>query len=794
MKVSYKWLLELTGLDWPVEDLTRRLTLCGTACEDTTPIARYMDKVVVGQVTAVKPVEGADKLRLATVNLGDATLDLICGAPNVAAGQKVAVATIGATLAGDMVIKKAKIRGIESCGMICSERELGLSDDHSGILVLEPDAPVGMALARYLDIEDYRLTFELTPNRPDSMSALGIARDMAALGQVKLRRPESSVKESAGKASYQISVRLEDPVGCPRYAARVIRNVKIGRSPWWLRKRLMISGVRPINNVVDVTNYVMLECGHPLHAFDLDRFGSNEVVVRRAKAGEKFTTLDGREHECTPDVLLITNGKSGVAAAGVMGGQNSEVEPTTTNILLEAAYFNPSVIRKSRRLLDTVSESSQRFEKGADPNGIEYAINRAARLFAELCGGEVVEGIVDAYPNRIDPKKISLRPARCNALLGTQLPAERMREILTGLEFKVVGNDPLSVTVPAFRPDIEREIDLIEEVVRIEGFAQVEDSVSNVGPLFTPLRFEDRFKDEVRHILTGAGFDEILHHGLADSRLASAVVPDLPQLKLVSTASAELNIMRNSMVLSAMTIIGHNVSHRNLDLRLFELGKVYFPPDPTGRWIEDERIMLAVTGSTPHTWRETPRPFDFYDLKGAIHRLVDHFHWPTLEFAPEAVAFLEPQASFVVKLNGRPIGTVGQLAARLAKSVDVKQPVWVAELAAEPLMAVSSRVSTYEPLPIYPAAPRDLSLVVDEQVPAGAIVASIKTVAGEMAEAVDIFDLYTGKQIEAGKKSIAVAIAYRSRERSLSSEEVEAVQQKVIDELKNTFKAVVRDK
>jgi len=794
MEVSYQWLIELTGVTWSVEEMARRLTLCGTACEGITPFARHMDRVVVGEVCAVAPIAGADKLRRATVAIGAETLDLVCGAPNVAAGQKVPVALLGAKLAGEVEVRRATIRGVESLGMICSERELGLSDDHSGIMVLEPEMPVGAPLAEALDAADYRMTFELTPNRPDSMSAIGIARDIAALARVRLRRPAVRLRETAEKAADVISVRLDDPAACPRYAARVIRNVTLGRSPWWIRRRLMMSGVRPINNVVDVTNLVMLECGHPLHAFDLDRFGSREVVVRRAREGERFTTLDGKTHVCDPQVLLITNGAVGVAAAGVMGGENSEVAETTRNILLEAAYFDPPTIRKSRRALATQSESSQRFEKGVDPNGIEYAIDRAAALLADLGGGEVLAGMVDAYPRRIDPKAIALRPRRCNDVLGTDLTAAQMKEILEGLEFAVEDGDPLRVTVPTFRPDVEREIDLIEEVVRILGFDRVEDARSTIGPLFTPLHFEDTFKDQVRQVLTGAGFDEVLSHGLADSHLADLAAPELPQLRLVSTASAELNIMRNSMILSAVPILGHNVARRNVDLRIFEIGKVYFPPTPAGEWIEDERILLAVTGDTPHTWREKPRPHDFYDVKAGLERLAEHFHWPALEFVPQAVSFLEPGASFRLRVRETEIGAIGQLSVKLARQADIKQAVWLAEVATGPLLPLSSRVAAYEPLPIYPAAPRDLALVVDETVPAGDIVGAIRTAAGELAEDVSIFDLYTGKQIEAGKKSIAVAISYRSKERSLSSEEVEAAQQKVVAAVKKLFNAEVRDK
>jgi phenylalanyl-tRNA synthetase beta chain len=794
MKISYKWLKELTGLNWPVEEIAHRLKMCGTACEQIEPTARYMDRVVVGEVTALKPIEGATQIQLARVNIGSETLDSVCGAPNVAAGQKVPVALIGAKLTDNFEMKKVKIRGVESTAMICSERELGISEDHSGIMVLDQTAPVGIPLAEYLDYDDYILTFELTPNRADSLSAIGIARDLAALASTKLRKPQFDLKESSEKASQYVKVTIDDTHGCPRYAARVIRNVKMALSPWWIRKKLLMSGIRPISNVVDVTNLVMLETGHPLHAFDLNRFGSNEVVVRKARERETFTTLDGNEHELTPDVLLITNGKVAVAAGGVMGGLDSEVEESTSNILLEAAYFNPSVIRRSRKTLDIITESSTRFEKGADPNGIPYAIDRAAYLFQEICGGEVLAGIVDCYPHPIEPKRISFRPQRCNYVLGTNFSSARMREILTNLEFAVNGTDELAVTVPTFRPDIEREIDLIEEIARIEGYDSIPDAVANIGPLFTPTHVTDVFEDEVRRILTAAGFDEMLSHGLADNRLAKLVNPDLPQLRLINPGSADLDVMRNSLVPTALTVIDHNIAHRNLDLCLFEIGKVYSPPDNNGNWREDKRVLLAVTGATTHGWREQPRPFDFYDLTGAIEQLGEHFHWPVLRFKPADVSFFDEDISFLVMEDKQPLGVIGKMSATVLNELDIKQPVYLAELEAERLLSISRPVTEFVPLPLYPAAPRDLAIIVSQEVRAADLVNTIRETAGKPAESVQIFDLYTGQQIEEGKKSIAISITYRSGIGSLSSEEVDALQQKVIDTLKREFDAEIRDR
>ncbi len=794
MKISYNWLIELTGLEWTVEETADRLTTCGTACEDVEPTARYMERVVVGEVVGLKPIEGASKIQLARVNVGSEVLDSVCGAPNVAVGQKVPLALIGARLADDFEMKKVKIRGVVSTGMICSERELGISQDHSGIMVLEEKAPVGKPLIEYLDYDDYILTFELTPNRADSISAIGIARDMTALAATKLRKPEFNLSESSERASDCVKVSIEDRYGCPRYAARVIRNVKIAPSPWWIKKKLLMSGIRPISSVVDVTNLVMLEIGHPLHAFDLDRFGSDEVVVRKAGQGEKFTTLDGQEHELTPEVLLITNGKKAVAAGGVMGGLDSEVGEDTANVLLEAAYFDPSVIRKSRKKLETVSESSTRFEKGADPNGIPYAIDRAAFLLQEVCGGEVLSGIVDCYPQKIEPVTVSFRPKRCNDVLGTSISESRMKEIFTNLEFTVEGSGQLEVTIPTFRPDVEREIDLIEEVARIEGYDSIPDAVANIGPLFTPRHPIDTFRDEVRKILTGVGFDEMLGHGLVDSQFARLLNPQAPQLRLINTVSKELDVMRNSLVPTAMTVISHNISHRSLDLRLFEIGKAYFPPDENGVWREDLRILLVVTGSTSNGWREHPRPLDFYDLTGGLERLADHFRWPQLSFEAVEIPFLEDDISFSLLIGGQSSGVIGKVSSSMLGKLDIKQPVFVAEVEVERLIPMSRPSIEFTPLPLYPAAPRDLAIVVADNVQAEELVSTVKRTAGGLAEAVRIFDLYTGKQIENGRKSVAISITYRSREGSLSGEQVDDLQQKVVDSLKQMFNAEIRDK
>lgn len=795
MKVSYKWLTELTGVNWAPEDMGDRLTLCGTACEYIEPADQYMDKVIVGEITAINPIEGADKIRLATVNLGDSSMDVVCGAPNIEVGQKVPVATEGASLAGGIVIKKTKIRGIESRAMICSEKELDLSDNHSGILVLENNAEPGKPLADLLDYRDFQMTFELTPNRPDSMSAIGLARDVGTLAGKKVTRPEFELTEIKDKAADCIKVSIDDPEACPRYSARVIKNVKIGESPWWMKKKLILCGVRPINNLVDISNYVMLETGQPLHAFDMDLFGSDEVVVRRGKDKEKFSTLDGVEHELTPDVLMITNGKEGVAAGGVMGGLNSEVVDETKNILLEAAYFNPSVIRKSRRQLGFVTESSQRFEKGADPNITPYALNRAAYLYATLAGGEVLSGIVDCYPNKIEPLTLDFRPQRCIDIVGNDIKTGEMIKIFELLDFEVTqSGDKLKVTVPTFRPDIEREIDLIEEIARIRGFDAIPDSITNIGPLYTPTHYDDKFRRELRTVITGAGFDEMISHGLADGKLASLLYPDQERVKILNPVSEELNVMRDNLLITALTVMSHNIKQRVIDLSVFELGKIYFPPDKDDNWLEKDQLVIGVTGNTPNNWRENPRPLDFYDISGAIAKLALHFKWPQISYQPKPQAFFEAEMSFEIISGEKPVGIIGSLKADILKKYDIKQSVTAALLNADYLMSISGQLEFFKPLPIYPAALRDLAMVVDETVNFDDIRQVINKTGGDLVEKVELFDLYKGKQIEQGKKSLAVSITYRSDKGSLLAEQVDEKQEHIISNLKNKFNLEIRDK
>lgn len=794
MRLSHSWISELAGVKWSPHEMADRLTLCGTAVESVEKADQYMSNVVVAEVLELNPIANASKIQRATVTTGTEKLEVVCGAPNVAVGQKACLALPGATVAGGITVKKATIRGVESTGMLCSEAELGMSHDHSGILVLDNKANVGVSVSETLDYRDYILHFELTPNRGDSLSAIGIARDVAALAKTTLKRPEIKFQTSKQHSKDFISVIIDDPEACPRFTARVIRNVTIGESPWWLKRRLLMSGVRPISNAVDVGNYVMLECGNPLHAFDYDAFGSKTVVVRRASQGEKMTTLDGKLRELTPEVLLVTNGKVGVGIAGVMGGSNSEVSNSTRNILLEVAYFNPRVIRKSRKSLDLVSEASQRFEKGVDPNNVPHASGRASQLLAELCGGEICDGLVDNYARVISPLSVSLRPGRCNSILGVSLESKEMSDVLTRLEIPCKGDNPIAAAVPTFRADITKEIDLIEEIVRIRGYDTIPDAKRNIGPLFTPTHDRDLFFERIRNLLTALGCDEIMGHGLANSKLAHVLTPDIKPVKMLNPVSEELDIMRTSLLLTSFESVAHNLAHRNMDVKLFELGKVYFPPNGAKEWREIDRLSLSISGNTTVTWRDRARPFDFYDLTGMLERLAESLNIAPFVLKEGQTAWLDPSCSFNIHYKDTIIGHAGLVASDTLRKFEIKAPVYSAELSLTHLMVEPKQTPTFVPLPVFPSAPRDLAIVVDTHVPVGDIIASIRQMAGAFAEQVSVFDLYAGNQIQQGKKSVGISIQYRAADRSLSGEEVDDLQTRVIESLKKHFRADIRDK
>jgi phenylalanyl-tRNA synthetase beta chain len=792
MKLPCSWIKEISGVEWSVKEVEDRLTLSGTAGLAAILNPDHFNNVVVGRITKLDKHPNADKLLVTEVETGEDTHTIICGAPNCAVGQKVVVALPGANLQGQFKVKKMAMRGVESAGMICAEDELGLSDDHTGIMVLDDEAPLGVAVFDYLQLDDAVLDFEITPNRPDCLSAIGVARELATLAEKDFQVDSVTPDESDKKAADLVEVIIDDPDGCPRYTARIIDNVTVGQSPWWLRKRLIDCGVRPINNIVDITNYVMLETGHPLHAFDYDRFQSKEVVVRRAKAGEKFTTLDEQEHTLDDTVLLITNGKAGVAAAGVMGGRESEVEDDTKTILLEAAYFDPGVIRRSARKLGTSSESSYRFERGVDPNGVVAASDRAAALMAELAGGEVLSGVVDNYAKKISPVTLELRPDQVKRILGIEIPVKFMESTLTRLGLEVESGEVIKATAPTFRPDLVREIDLIEEIGRIYGLDKIPVSTSNGGSLFTPAHRRDTINEDLRQILTGFGFEESLGSGMAHAKRLLHVDPTLDPIKITNQLSDEFAVMRTRMLYSLLTSTGNNIRHRNIDVKIFEIGKVYQKTE--NGYTEPLYVSFLMTGRSEDVyWNNKLEPADLFEVKGVLEAISYSLGLNPPELKPAAIPGYDKHQAYEVTVDNQPIGVIGRVDKKAARLFDIKQDCFACELKTEMMINLYQGLREFQSLPKFPASSRDIAVVVDEAVPAAKIREEIISAGGKLVESVAIFDLFIGKPVPDGKKSLAFAIDYRSAEKTLEDEEVDKAHSRIVAHLEKSFNARLRE-
>jgi phenylalanyl-tRNA synthetase beta chain len=800
MKASYKWLKELVDFNWSPEELADRLTLAGLEVESITPWGFGLEKVIVGEIKKVEKHPQAEKLSICSVSTGKEIIQVICGAQNAKAGIKAPLALIGAKLPSGAPIEKAVLKGIDSYGMLCSEMELGIGEESEGIMVLEDGLKVGEPLSKALDLEDFILDIDLTPNRPDAASMIGIARDIAALSGGKLKKPKYEVKEIEEPASDWVNVLIEDVDACPRYAARVIKGVKIGKSPFWLRRKLEYCGMRSINNIVDITNFVLLETGHPLHAFDYDLFTpfsgkpNKKVLVHRAEDKEKFITLDEIERTLNPEVLLITDGNKPVALAGIMGGMESEVTEKTKSILLESAYFNPRVIRRGRISLGLNTEASYRFERGADPNMVAKAADRAAQLMENLCEGKVLKGVVDNYPEAVLPLKLSFRPERCSKILSVGIERKNIREIFENLEIKVTdnGSGKMSVEVPTFRPDLTREIDLIEEIARIYGYDKIETFFRAGGALLTPVTEEERLIKRVKNFLAGKGFFEVVTNNLVDPVKMSKINPLRKGVRVLNPLNEELSTLTTSLSYNLLSVIYHNLNRKEKDLRFFELSKVFWAKDGDS---PEEKLQLEIAlcgEKAPTFWDEKEQKTDFYDLKGILEDLLSELKIQDYTLLHKESNLFSEEISFEAQSQGKSLGWLGKLSFEILKLFDIEEEIFLAEIDFQNLSESIPPLKFYTPLPRFPRVERDISLVVEERILAGDLGRKIIELGGKLIEKIQLFDLYKGPQVPEGKKSLAYAIWYRSEERTLTDEEVEKVHRKIVEGLKASFGAELR--
>ena len=812
MRVSLKWLADFVDITLPVEELCDRLDMTGTKVEAVHTLGQALEGVVVGQVLTREPHPDADKLSYCSVDIGAVEpLRIVCGATNFAAGDKVPVACVGATLPGGMTIKRAKLRGLESQGMMCSATELEVGGDGSGLLILPADAPVGAPFAQYHGLADTVLELEVTPNRPDCLSMVGVAREVAAVTHVDYRVPSGTPEESGTPAADLVSVEVADSDLCPRYTARVIRDVKVGPSPAWLAERVAACGTRPVNNIVDVTNYIMYELGQPLHAFDMNAVAQQgskaAIIVRRAREGETVRTLDGQDRALTTDALLITDPSGPIALAGVMGGETTEVSATTTDILLEAACFDAATTSRTSRRLGLISEASLRFERGVDPGLADRAADRAAMLIAEVAGGTVAPGIVDVYPGKRPALRLPLRVSRTNDILGTSLTREEMTALLTplGLEVTAAGDD-LDVVMPAFRPDLEREIDLVEEVARLYGLENIPSTRpggrGRIGGRTPAQRSEARIGATLR----AAGLDEHIGYAFGDradvGRLTWELASDECLVELINPMSEEQSVLRWTLAPSLLRAVSHNCRRGVPNVHLYEMGTVFITAD--GRKQPKERLMvagaLAGAWSEPG-WDEQSRQLDFFDGKGVLEALFEMTH--TGRWSVRAVdrPWLQPGRSAEVIVGGDVVGWLGEVAPHVLDAYELTGPVVLFEVSVSALVKAASRESiSYRDIPRYPAYALDVALVVDEGVTAERVTSAIRSAGGALLESVRLFDVYRDpketaegqRRLPEGKKSLAFSLAYRASDRTLSEADVRPVHDKLVRKVCGAVGAEVR--
>ncbi len=800
MKVTYNWLKEFVDFDLSPETLSDVLTMLGLEVEGMEKQGCGMDDVVVARVEEKRQHPNADKLSLCRVNNGSAVLDVVCGAQNFKQGDTVALAQIGAILPGDFKIKRSKIRGEESCGMLCSEKELGLAVESAGIMVLSPGLSLGTPVFEALGLKDTLLEIGLTPNRADCLSVAGIAREIAAKLGKNVRYPDMPISEGPVAADAVIGVTIADADLCPRYAARYISGCQVAPSPEWLVKRLSAVGMRSISNVVDVTNLVMMELGHPLHAFDCDQLEGHRIVVRRAGEGELFTTLDDQQRVLTVDDLVICDALRPVALAGVMGGLNSEISDATSNILLESACFKPAAIRRTSKRLGLHTESSHRFERGADIGMVARALDRAASLIAQLSGGSVAQGVIDVYPGEFTPATITLRPERVGALLGIELSLREIEDILTRLECCVreTTEGTLEVVPPTYRIDIEREIDLVEEVARMKGFDAIPATMPIARVVSDRPTLHQRTERFVRDILVAHGMNEIINFSFispeaADKLLLSDDDIRRTAIKLANPLVAEQSIMRTTLLPGVLDAVARNISFRTMDLKLFEIRRRYLP---TTEEMPHEPLCIAgaLTGSrVDGGWDASRDAVDFYDVKGIIENLLDSLHIRGVKWiADSPETYYHPGKSCSIMVGRDRIGTLGEIHPTVQENFEIEKPVYAFELDFATLVKLSSQMTTITAPSRFPDSTRDIALLAPDELPADKLLECINTVKAQEIEQVEIFDVYRGTGIQEGFKSIAIRIRYRSYERTLTDDEIAGIHAKVIAVLVNKLNVSIR--
>ncbi len=807
MRISYNWLQRYVNVNDSVENLSQKLTSIGLEVESIENLGKRFDGFFVAEVIEVQKHPNADRLKLCKVNAGvkNGLLQIVCGAPNVEAGQKVIVGIIGAVVPHNQhdpsgkpfTLIKASIRGVDSYGMICSAKELGVGEDSSGIKVLPHAAKVGTTLAEFLGANDIAFELGITPNRPDCLCHLGVARDVAAIYKKKYSLPHYTITENKKISIRKLAtIKVENTIDCPRYTARVIKNITVKESPDWLIHLLNAAGLRSINNIVDATNFVMLEYGQPLHAFDYDHLAQHTIVVKNASAGEKFTTLDGKTHQLTGSELMIFDGEKSVAIAGVMGGQNSEISNTTKTVLLESAYFSPTSVRKTAKRLGLSTDASYRFERGIDPNVTAEASARAASLIAEISGGEIVQGIIDLYPKKITSKKIILRTTRVNSILATDISAKEIKDILNLLEIKTTpGKEKKSFVciIPTFRPDIEQEIDLIEEIARIYGYDNIENKTSSEVMFSKPDKNEVRI-NSIRQWCVANGLNEILTNSLIDRSTAKIFSEKFVIVK--NPLSVDLEILRPTLLSTMLQTVAYNYNHGSNRIHVFEIGREFSTTNDKGTYLKGfvERNILGIclSGDAKQlSWSEKQRSVDLFDIKGFVLSLLKSIGLDNSDLiyynAPSSLT----EMTIGIEINNTYVGYLGQCKSEILQKFKIEKDVFYAELDLDKIVKFDT-VKKFNEYSKYPTVIRDVAFVVNKNINVGEIENEIQNVGGEVITSVTLFDLFEGKSLGEGKKSVAFSININSTEKTLTDGEIDLIIKSVVSAVVAKFNANLR--
>lgn len=806
MNVTLNWLKTYIDFDLSASELADRLTMLGIEVESVKQLGVGLEGVVVGSVSSIRPHPNADKLVLCQVDVGEAEeLQIVCGAPNVREGMLAPVATIGVTLPIGLTIKSAKLRGETSQGMLCSEKELGLSDDAAGLMELPTDTPLGTTLSEALRLDDIVFELEITPNRPDCLSLIGVAREIRAETGNPLKLPSVDLKESETDVRELTSVTIDAPDLCPRYAARVIQGIKVGESPAWLQQRLESVGVGVINNIVDITNFVLMEYGQPLHAFDYHKLIEKRIVVRRAADGEHLTTLDEVERELTADMLVIADAEKPVALAGIMGGYDSEITETTCDVLLESAYFNPSSVRATAKALGISTEASYRFERGADPGVVIAALDRAAQLIAELAGGTVCERVVDVYPGEQPLTRIQLRPERVNFVLGTTIETAEMGQILNRLDFDVeTSGDVYQVTVPTFRSDVTREIDLIEEIARVYGYDNIPTTLPKGDIPVPPPNLKTEVHNRIKRFLLAAGMMEAVNYSFCDPNCfdkirLNANDPLRDTVKLRNPLSPEMSVLRTTLLPSLLENAQHNRNHQIDTIALFEIGSVFIHNNQNGRsdlriaTLEPARVTGILAGQIGEGVYSNPyRQPDFFDIKGFVEGILEVCGIADYTLRKADVPTFHPGRNAAVLLGDRQLGTFGEAHPQVLENYDLPYKAYLFEFDLEGLVDTAVFTKRFEPISIYPKVARDLAIVVDKEILSDMPTELIYATGGDVVESVRLFDVYEGEQVPEGKKSLAYTITYHSATETLTDKAVNALHDKIVERLNQELGAELR--